>query len=70
MVLKVIWAPDAKKELKKIYGYIKKDSLQNAEMARNTILSATASLNKNFVHRPDKYKRNNDGTYRAFEIIS
>jgi len=32
-------------------------------MVRDGIVKATASLNQNFVHRPDKYKGNNDGSY-------
>jgi plasmid stabilization system protein ParE len=68
--MRIVWDITAKKELKKIYDHIKLDSLQNAEMVREGIVKATASLDKNFVYRPDKYKRNNDGSYRAFEIYS
>lgn len=68
--MRIVWDIIAKEELKKIYEYIKLDSPQNATMVRDGIVKATASLANNFVHRPDNYKRNNDGTYRAFEIYS
>lgn len=68
--MRIVWDIAAKEELKNIYDYIKQDSLQNAEMVRDGIVKAVSSLSKNFVHRPDKYKRNNDDTYRAFEMYS
>lgn len=68
--MRIVWDITAKEELKKIYGYIKLDSPKNATMVRDGIVKATAALTNNFVYQPDKYKRNNDGTYRAFEIYS
>lgn len=56
-------------QLDKAYGYILKDSFQNAEKVRNEILASTFKLAKNpEAHPPDKYKKNNDGGFRAFEL--
>ena len=68
--MKIIWDIQAKASLKAIFDYIKMDSLQNAEKVRDTIIDSVSSLDGKLVHRPDKYKRNNDGTYRAYEIYS
>ncbi len=68
--LKIICDIEAKIQLQKAYKFIQKDSLQNATKVRDAIISATASLNNNFLHIADKYKINNDGTYRAFELYN
>ncbi len=65
---KVVWSDDAKKQLKEAYSYIAKDSVQNAKKVRNDIVEMTRKLTSNpQIYSPDKYKINNDGTYRAFE---
>ncbi|AXY76729.1 type II toxin-antitoxin system RelE/ParE family toxin [Paraflavitalea soli] len=59
----------AKRQLKEIYEYIKKDSLQNAEkVSHNILLSIKALLKNPLHHSPDKYRLNNDGSYRAYEL--
>lgn len=65
--LKVVWSDDARQQLRAAYNYIKKDSLQNAKKVRSDITVMTGSLIKNPERfAPDKYKLNNDGSYRAF----
>ncbi|MDP4251546.1 MAG: type II toxin-antitoxin system RelE/ParE family toxin [Bacteroidota bacterium] len=60
---------EAKSELKRIYSYIKKDFLQNAEKVRKEIIASLGELTNNPGQYPfDKYRKNNDGSYRAFEI--
>ena len=67
--LKVIIDSEAKKSLRQAYEYIRQDSLQNAEKVRTKILESIKALPKNpEVHTPDKYRKNNDGSYRAYEI--
>jgi plasmid stabilization system protein ParE len=63
------WSPVAISQLQKAYRYIKKDSLQNAEKVRNEIVAVTISPGQ-CAERfpPDKYKQNNYGSYRAFEL--
>lgn len=64
----VVWSDSAKAELKKAYEYIALDSLQNAKMVRDTLIDLTIELPKNPEKYPsDKFKKENDGTWRAFE---
>jgi hypothetical protein len=45
------------------------DSLQNAEIVRDEIIDVTINLPKHPEKYPlDKFKLNNDGTWRAFEL--
>ncbi len=65
----IVWNLQAKRELQKIYQYILEDSYQNAVKVRKQIIDAVLYLPKQpDKHPPDKYKINNDGTWRAFEI--
>jgi addiction module RelE/StbE family toxin len=69
--LRVVIDDEAKKSLRAAYQYIKKDSPQNAEQVRATITASFSQLIKNPVrYGPDKYRLNNDGSYRAYEIKS
>jgi len=64
-----VWGKGAKAELHKAYLYILLDSLQNAEMVRDDIIDATIDLTKHPEKYPlDKFKTDNDGTWRAFEM--
>ena len=65
----IVWNANASEEFKKIYEYILKDSYQNALKIRQEIIDAISYLPENAEKHPlDKYKINNDGTWRAFEI--
>lgn len=70
--LTVIWNKGAYTSFQKAYQNIKKDSLQNAEMVRDEILRIIRDdLPENpEKFPPDKFKMNNNGYYRAFEIHS
>jgi addiction module RelE/StbE family toxin len=62
------WSNSAKAELKKAFDYIAFDSLQNATMVRDTLIDMTIDLTANSEKHPlDKFKIDNDGTWRAFE---
>ena len=57
----VLWNAIARKQVKKIYNYIEKESVQNAKKVIEEILDATEKLDIN----PDRfgldrYKNNND----------
>ena len=59
----------AKAQLKEAYSYILLDSPKNAEKVRNKILAEIQELSEYPEKYPrDKYRLNNDGSYRAFEI--
>lgn len=49
----IMWTRRAQQEMAALYKYISKDSPQNAHPE---------------CYNPDKHKKENDGTYRAFEI--
>jgi plasmid stabilization system protein ParE len=66
---RVIWPQKARKQLREAYEYIKLDSVQNAEKVRKEILSSTRQLTLTpKIYRSDKYKKDNDGNYRAYEL--
>jgi plasmid stabilization system protein ParE len=68
--LRVVIDDQAKKSLREVYSYIKKDSLKNAEKVRAKILATLKDLSKNpHRHKPDSYRiKNEDGLYRAYEV--
>ena len=66
---KIIWDSKALEQFSKIVKYIAKDSLLQAENVRTDIIKKIDSLaNSPAMYAPDKYKENNDGSYRAFEL--
>ena len=69
MAHEVVWSATAIKQLENAYEYILKYSLQNAEKVRADILGSTRKLLANpEIHPIDKYRRNNDGSFRAYEL--
>ncbi len=65
----VIWSKTAKTQLRRAYDYIIKDSVQNGQLVRDKIIELTIDLPKHpEKYPPDKFKQDNDGSYRAFEI--
>lgn len=64
----IVWDPEAIDQLREAYKYIQKRSTRNALKVLNDIEMAVSRL---LVHPelypPDKYKLDNDGTFRAFE---
>lgn len=66
----IVWPTKASKQLQKVYIFIIKDSFQNAEKVRKGILEATNNLVVNpEIYSPDKYKIDNDGSFKAFELF-
>ncbi|MBX9785276.1 MAG: type II toxin-antitoxin system RelE/ParE family toxin [Chitinophagaceae bacterium] len=64
----LVWTGRAEKNMYSLYKYISKDSPQNAEkVLKDIIVAAEKSPRDPEYYAPDKYKRNNDGSYRAFE---
>ncbi len=64
----VVWSKRAKAELIKAFEYISLESPQNVRKVVETIVDLTLALPENPLKHPlDKYKKNNDGTWRAFE---
>lgn len=66
----VVWTKRSQLHMKQAFEYISKDSPQNAV---NVMQDIVAALNKAIpnaeFYNADKYKVNNDGSYRAFEKL-
>jgi plasmid stabilization system protein ParE len=63
-----VWTPQAIAELRKAYDYISKDSPQNARKVVEELTAIADRLRAQpEMFPPDKFKKNNDGTWRAFE---
>lgn len=64
----VVWTKRSQIHMKLVFEYISKDSHQNAVKFLEDIVAAVnkAIPNPEF-YSADKYKINNDGSYRAFE---
>ncbi|MEM9337347.1 MAG: type II toxin-antitoxin system RelE/ParE family toxin, partial [Bacteroidota bacterium] len=66
--VRVVWDTQAKNSFKKQIIRISKDSIQSAEKVRIEILDIIDGLlDHPLMFPPDKYKKDNDGNYRAFE---
>lgn len=64
-----VWSKRAQVELAKAYEYIYKNSPTNAAKVLDEIIDVTIELPKHpEFYPPDKYKKNNDGNWRAFEL--
>jgi plasmid stabilization system protein ParE len=69
MVKPVIWPLKAQLQLERIIKYITTKSYQNAEKVKIEILASTRKIEGNPEMYPlDKYKKNNDGSFRAYEL--
>jgi len=65
------WNKKAVQQLEKAIAYIEEDSIANADKFKIEILDRIDSLLKHpEKYSPDKYKMNNDGSFRAFELHS
>ena len=70
MVPEVVIDNKAKSQLIKLYKYIRKDSLQNADMVKSKILESIMSLSVKWEqHPPDKYRKIWNENFRAYEIL-
>jgi len=68
LLYQIVWTKRSQQHLKAAYKYISEDSPQNALKVIEDIATAVnkAVSNPEF-YNADKYKVNNDGSYRAFE---
>jgi plasmid stabilization system protein ParE len=66
--MKIIWDIDAKNSFRKFLVRIKKDSLKAAENVKSDILRIIKNIPIHpEIFPPDKFKKQNDGSFRAFE---
>lgn len=70
MANKVIeWDSVALRQFGAAIEYIAQDSLQNAQKVYSAVIQKIEALpDYPEMHPPDKYKLNNTGSYRAFEL--
>lgn len=69
MVRGVKWPLPVQRQLEKVYQYILLSSYQNAEKVKSDILDSTRTLPEHpEIYPRDKYRKNNDGSFRAYEI--
>ncbi len=65
----IAWDEDARLYFKAAIKYIKKESHTGAEKVRIEILNTISSLSESpLIFEEDRFKLNNDGTYRAFTV--
>ena len=65
---RIVWDDVAKLELKEAYLQVKKTSPANALKVQERILQSVAELQFNpLIYEADRFKKDNPGTYRAFE---
>lgn len=66
---KISWDKQAINHFRAGIQYIRKDSPQNADKVKMEVLEKISELSKRpEIHNPDKYKVNNNGNYRSFEL--
>lgn len=66
---KITWDKQALNYFRESIRYIRKDSPQNADKVKKEVLEKIAELSRRpEINNPDKYKLNNSGNYRAFEL--
>ncbi len=69
--LPVIWDSMAIDQLQKAYERILKESYQGAITVRNGIIDAIDKIQEQpYKYPSDRFKKNNTGNYRAFELYS
>ena len=66
---RIFWDKNALKYLQSAIEFIRKDSPQNAEKVKQEIkASVIALIDHPEKHPIDKYRINNDGSFRAYEL--
>lgn len=65
---RIVWTKRAERHLREIYEHISLDSPQNAiKVIRDIVKNMEKTCENPEVYPADKYKLDNDGTFRAFE---
>ena len=64
----IVWTKRSQQQMKAAYEYISLDSPQNArKVVEEIVISVDKAISNPEFYAPDKYKIDNDGSYRAFE---
>jgi plasmid stabilization system protein ParE len=66
--IKIVWNTGARNSFRKYLSHIKKDSLQSAGKVKDDVLMVIGGLvDHPEKHPPDRFKKDNNGNFRAFE---
>ena len=69
-MLRLVIDDEAKTQLRQAHNHIKQNSPQAAEKAKKEITASFHAVLQDIeLHTPDKYKTDNDGSYRAYELF-
>ncbi len=64
----IVWTVNAQKQIKQIFEHIEQESPKNAvRVVEDIVLAVYQSIDNPEIYPSDKYKLDNDGSYRAFE---
>ena len=64
---KIVWTMRAQNHMKAAYNHISEDSVLNARrMVEDIIAAVEKAVESPEIYPQDKYKINNDGSYRSF----
>lgn len=64
----VVWTKRSQLHMKQAFEYISKDSPQNAlNVLKDIVAAVNKAISNPEFYNADKYKMNNEGSYRAFE---
>ena len=65
----LIWTATARNQLEEVYKYVAQDSIIQADKLFDKIMVSVFDILKQPErYAPDKFKKDNKGNYRAFEI--
>jgi plasmid stabilization system protein ParE len=68
--IRISWDTEARKHFRDAILFIKKDSVKNSQIVKEKVLESVRKLSIQPEKYPiDKYRKNNDGHYRAFEVF-
>ncbi|MBK8310496.1 MAG: type II toxin-antitoxin system RelE/ParE family toxin [Chitinophagaceae bacterium] len=68
--LEIVWTKRSQNDMRNAFDYISQDSVQNAvSVLEDIVAMANKAITNPEFFAPDKFKENNDGSYRAFENI-
>ena len=66
--LEIVWTKRSQNDMRNAFDYISQDSVQNAvSVLEDIVAMANKAITNPEFFAPDKFKENNDGSYRAFE---
>ncbi len=68
-VIEIHWSDEARLDLKDLYYYIKKDSIEAAKKVKKEIFSSSIKLKDNpMMFEADRFKIDNDGSFRVYHV--